>query len=605
MPDFIDFLPLVRRSVDDIRASLDADANAGLAPGDPRWVDTVPGGQFYDLTQAPALEIARQWDFLGSEVPAAALLPYAFGDYLDDWGEALGLPRKDEVAATGTVRFSGAEGSAIATGVQVAVPQTDPDADPTTFETTAAGTIPAALANPASLGGTVHNTGGSLAGGVLYYRTTAVDDEGGETAVSNEVVATIPATLPAPGGLAATASDTGGALAAGTYYYRVTALNAAGETVGSAEVSGTIGTGVTTGSVALTWGAVDGATSYRVYRGGTAGGQDTYYASTGASFTDTGAAGTAGTVPATSTATVTTGRVELTWGAVTGAVRYRVYRGTAAGAGTLLAEPTAASYSDTGAATPGTATPPATNQTGGRRSLAVRALDAGAVGNVPAGAISLLLSPVAGVTAVTNVAGTLGGADVETDDAYRDRLLLELSGTQGSGTVTDYQRWALAHPGVGFVTVEPVWNGAGTVRVVITDPENDPCPTSTVDGLQALLDPVAGEGRGQAPIGHTVTVATVSSVAIAVAATVTHRDGYSLDGGATSVATRAAIEAALAAYIEGLAPGEDVILNRVESLFFSVEGVYNVAGVTLNGTAADVVIGGLQVSALTLPATLA
>ncbi len=108
--------------------------------------------------------------------------------------------------------------------------------------------------------------------------------------------------LPAPTGVSATPSGTGGTLAAGTYYYRVTALNAAGETLGSAEV-----TAVTTGatsSVSIAWTNNPLATSYRIYRGVTSGGQSVYYTDAATPFVDTGAAGTAGTVPAVSTARI-------------------------------------------------------------------------------------------------------------------------------------------------------------------------------------------------------------------------------------------------------------------------------------------------------------
>lgn len=109
-----------------------------------------------------------------------------------------------------------------------------------------------------------------------------------------------------------TTSGTGGTLAAGTYYYVVTALFAAGESTRSNELS-VVTTG-TTSSNTVTWTAVSGATGYRVYRGTSAGGENTYFA-VGAvtSFVDTGGAGTAGTPPATSTlintvATILSGR---------------------------------------------------------------------------------------------------------------------------------------------------------------------------------------------------------------------------------------------------------------------------------------------------------
>jgi len=111
----------------------------------------------------------------------------------------------------------------------------------------------------------------------------------------NRVIAIPTAVVPTP-------STAGGTLAANTYFYRVTALNGAGETTGSVEVTATT-TGAT-GSVALVWAAVAGATSYRIYRGTAAGAENVFYTSAVASFTDTGAASTGGTVPVSNTATV-------------------------------------------------------------------------------------------------------------------------------------------------------------------------------------------------------------------------------------------------------------------------------------------------------------
>jgi hypothetical protein len=61
----------------------------------------------------------------------------------------------------------------------------------------------------------------------------------------------------------------GGALTAGTYKYYVTAINASGETGVSNEITITTSAGNLTG--ALTWGAVTGATGYKVYRTAAAG----------------------------------------------------------------------------------------------------------------------------------------------------------------------------------------------------------------------------------------------------------------------------------------------------------------------------------------------
>jgi hypothetical protein len=99
-----------------------------------------------------------------------------------------------------------------------------------------------------------------------------------------------------PVGLTAMPSSTGGSLATGIYYYRVTAVTQSGETVASTEAPA--GVNGPNGSVVLAWNPVPGPNvTYRIYRGTAPGAQDAYQTSNATSFTDTGAAGTAGHPP--------------------------------------------------------------------------------------------------------------------------------------------------------------------------------------------------------------------------------------------------------------------------------------------------------------------
>jgi uncharacterized phage protein gp47/JayE len=353
-----------------------ADANAGLQPDDPAYLDTTPGGFFYDIVNTAVLEIDRLWDAAGAEMIAAAFPAYAWGTYLDEHALTVGLTRKPAVRAVGEVTFTGVEGTLIATGTEVGAEQTEPDSPPVTFLTTEQATIPAGL-------------------------------------------------------------------------------------------------------------SVD--------------------------------------VP-------------------------------------------------------------------------VAASEAGTDGNVASGSITTVLSPLEGIAGITNAQPTRSGAEIEPDEALRNRVLLAYGGAQGSGTISDYQAWALAYPGVGYVGVEPIWNGPGTVRVTVTDALNRPVATQTVEGLQELLDPVAGEGRGLAPVGATVTVATPTVEVVDVAASVTTLPGYTLDGTGGTIAVRADLEDAIRSYMDRLPPGDDVVYKHVLARFFEVAGVVDVPTLTLDGGTTNVAIGATQVA---------
>ncbi|HYR17642.1 MAG TPA: sialidase family protein, partial [Mycobacterium sp.] len=96
-----------------------------------------------------------------------------------------------------------------------------------------------------------------------------------------------------PTGVGAVASAAG-TLASGTYSYVVSAVTATGESIASTETSATL---ASAGTITVSWTAVAGATGYRIYRGKSAGGENTYFTATAVSFADDGShgAGTAAT----------------------------------------------------------------------------------------------------------------------------------------------------------------------------------------------------------------------------------------------------------------------------------------------------------------------
>lgn len=228
----------------------------------------------------------------------------------------------------------------------------------------------------------------------------------------------------------------------------------------------------------------------------------------------------------------------------------------------------------------------ATIPAGGSIDVPIIAVEAGLAGNVGAGLVTVPLTPVAGVDTVVNAAPTSGGADVEDDEPYRARILLEFQTAQGAGTAADYVRWTLAQAGVGSVTVEPLYAGPGTVRVIAADTDRNPLGPAALATIQAALDPVPEHGAGLAPIGAAVTVVTPVRVVVDVAADVTLATGYTTDGAGGTTAVQGEIEAAISDYIDSLAPGDDVILAHVSSRFFAVEGVLDVGSVTLAAPAA-------------------
>jgi uncharacterized phage protein gp47/JayE len=90
----------------------------------------------------------------------------------------------------------------------------------------------------------------------------------------------------------------------------------------------------------------------------------------------------------------------------------------------------------------------------------------GAQGNCTVGTPLTLGSAPLGVNAA-GVAGTsvIVGADAETSDSLRTRMLQIYAAPPQGGSRSDYVEWALAVPGVTRAWITPLGNGAGTVIV--------------------------------------------------------------------------------------------------------------------------------------------
>lgn len=102
-----------------------------------------------------------------------------------------------------------------------------------------------------------------------------------------------------PTQLALSTSTTGGTGLATSqaYFYKVTGTQNGAETTASSEQTITTGASTTNSNV-VTWNALTGATGYRIYRGTATGVENVFYAvGNVTTFTDTGAASTAGTPP--------------------------------------------------------------------------------------------------------------------------------------------------------------------------------------------------------------------------------------------------------------------------------------------------------------------
>jgi uncharacterized phage protein gp47/JayE len=126
----------------------------------------------------------------------------------------------------------------------------------------------------------------------------------------------------------------------------------------------------------------------------------------------------------------------------------------------------------------------------------------GSKGNGAAGIKLRPTSSIGGLQKATICSAEIGGgADEETDDRLRARLLNRLRNPPGAGTVRDWERWALGlNSSVTRVWVIPTIYGNGTLGLVFTQDNNGIVPPASV--LQQMRDHLAQFS----PVGTLLTV---------------------------------------------------------------------------------------------------
>lgn len=190
----------------------------------------------------------------------------------------------------------------------------------------------------------------------------------------------------------------------------------------------------------------------------------------------------------------------------------------------------------------------------------VRASVAGAAGNAVAGTRLSLVSPIAGVqsSGVVGAAGLAGGADIESDDGLRARLLARLRRPPQGGTADDYEAWALAVPGVTRCWVSPAEMGAGTVvlRVMMDDSYPDGLPQAAdLETIWQAVDAVR-------PVGGEVFVLAPVPLLVPINVRVTP----------DTAQVRAAVEAELRDLFDRAEPGLAILLSHIREAISQAAG---------------------------------
>jgi uncharacterized phage protein gp47/JayE len=178
------------------------------------------------------------------------------------------------------------------------------------------------------------------------------------------------------------------------------------------------------------------------------------------------------------------------------------------------------------------------------------------------------------------------GEDEETDDALRERTLTKIRLPSTSGNANHYKLWALEVAGVGDVKVFPLWNGPGTVKVVVVDSNKQPANNQIVNEVVQHIE----ENR---PIGVNVTVVSAAQKIINISATIMIAQGYFLQDVTTNFILK------VKSYLKDIALKTSYVsYAKIGTVLLETEGVIDYSGLLINGSTSNISLAEDEVATL-------
>lgn len=220
---------------------------------------------------------------------------------------------------------------------------------------------------------------------------------------------------------------------------------------------------------------------------------------------------------------------------------------------------------------------------------------AGAVGNTYYGSL-IPISYIDGLTTAKLTDIIDSGEDIESDDALRERYLEWVTAPEFGGNISDYQVKVKALTGVGGCKVIPVWNGGGTVKLIITNSTYGVPDQSLIDYVQQEVDPTGDQtGLGIAPIGHVVTVVGAEEASLSVACKLVLETGKTIEDVQTNINN---IVDNYFSYLASTWDSQENLIIRISQLetrVLGVDGVLDINSLTVNGTTNNIQLTSTQI----------
>ncbi|QIG62539.1 baseplate J-like protein [Sporosarcina phage Lietuvens] len=208
--------------------------------------------------------------------------------------------------------------------------------------------------------------------------------------------------------------------------------------------------------------------------------------------------------------------------------------------------------------------------------VGVIAIDGGTEGNVAVGEIQYVLGDLSGVITAYNAEAFTGGLDEESDEELIKRYKDRVSRPSTSGNRFDYEQWAKEVVGVSEARCYPLWDGAGTVKVVLVNGEMRSPAQYVINDATAYIE----ERR---PIGANVTVVGVTEVPVDVTVKLT------LVSDADLAKTKADIAERITAHFRWFAFIQTILrYTQIGNAILESDGVIDYENLRINGVSSNI-----------------
>ena len=197
----------------------------------------------------------------------------------------------------------------------------------------------------------------------------------------------------------------------------------------------------------------------------------------------------------------------------------------------------------------------------------VEAEEVGYKYNLSSGNTFTLIDKIEGVESLINEEAFKNGVDIESDEDLRKRFIKVVNNPSTSGNKNHYEEWALETNGVGRAIVYPLWDGNGTVKVMVIGNDNKPVSEDILENARLHIEE-------NMPIGCQLTVITPTNLNIVINSSIELKEGYELEE------IKVEFEAKLNDYLKIVT--NELTYAKIYGLLANILGVEDISSLTVN-----------------------